>query len=160
MVPLQDPAAASPPAAWRRDTAPPGVELGPGSAHWHQSVGGSHHSGCGYVGVGLRAQPDRTADRFICGGSAAPAAVLAVHSIRCIPVSHTAPAAQPAANRASKPPSYAPVSLHLAMGMHALVVWGVVAAIAMPLLAMYLRRAMVLMMRRHRTLLRSRPAVH
>jgi hypothetical protein len=42
---------------------------------------------------------------------------------------------------------------------HALVVWGLVAAIAMPLLAMYLRRALVLMMRRHRTLLRSRPAV-
>jgi len=43
---------------------------------------------------------------------------------------------------------------------HALVVWGVVAAIAMPLLALYLRRALVLLMRRHRTLLHSRPAVH
>lgn len=43
---------------------------------------------------------------------------------------------------------------------HALVVWGVVAAIAMPLLAIYLRRALVMMMRQHRTLLRSRPAVH
>lgn len=43
---------------------------------------------------------------------------------------------------------------------HALVVWGVVAAIAMPLLAIYLRRVLVLMMRRHRTLLRSRPALH
>ncbi len=39
---------------------------------------------------------------------------------------------------------------------HALVVWGLVAAIAMPLLATYLRRALVLMMRRHRTLLRSK----
>ncbi len=43
---------------------------------------------------------------------------------------------------------------------HALIVWAVVAAIAMPLLAMYLRRALVLLMRRHRTLVRSRPAVH
>jgi len=43
---------------------------------------------------------------------------------------------------------------------HALVVLGVVAAIAMPLLALYLRRALVLLMRRHRTLLHSRPAVH
>ena len=43
---------------------------------------------------------------------------------------------------------------------HALVVWGVVAAIALPVLALYLRRTLVLLMRRHRTLLRSRPAVH
>src|ERR1700733_7796756 len=42
---------------------------------------------------------------------------------------------------------------------HALIVWGLVAAIAMPLLAMYIRRALVLLMRRHRTLLRSRPAL-
>ena len=43
---------------------------------------------------------------------------------------------------------------------HALIVWSMVAAIAMPLLAIYLRRGLVLLMRRHRTLLRSRPAVH
>ncbi|HSU18651.1 MAG TPA: DUF2062 domain-containing protein [Acidobacteriaceae bacterium] len=43
---------------------------------------------------------------------------------------------------------------------HALIVWGLVAAIVMPLLAMYIRRALVLLMRRHRTLVRSRPAVH
>ncbi len=43
---------------------------------------------------------------------------------------------------------------------HALIVWGLVAAMALPLLAIYLRRALVLMMRRHRTLLHSRPAVH
>jgi len=43
---------------------------------------------------------------------------------------------------------------------HALVVWGVVAAVTMPLLALYLRRTLVLLMLRHRTLLRSRPAVH
>ena len=42
---------------------------------------------------------------------------------------------------------------------HALIVWGLVAAIAMPLLAMYIRRALVLLMRRHRTLLRSDPTV-
>jgi uncharacterized protein (DUF2062 family) len=40
---------------------------------------------------------------------------------------------------------------------HALLVWGLVAAVAMPLLAMYIRRALVLFMRRHKTLLRSRP---
>ena len=43
---------------------------------------------------------------------------------------------------------------------HALVVWGVAATIALPLLAMYLRRALVLMMRRHKTLVLSRPAVN
>ena len=42
---------------------------------------------------------------------------------------------------------------------HALIVWGLVAAIAMPLLAMYIRRALVLLMRRHRTLVSSRPAL-
>ena len=42
---------------------------------------------------------------------------------------------------------------------HALIVWGLVAAILMPLLAMYIRRALVLLMRRHRTLVRSRPAL-
>jgi uncharacterized protein (DUF2062 family) len=43
---------------------------------------------------------------------------------------------------------------------HALVVWGVVAAIAMPLLAVSIRRAVVLFMRRHKTLIRSRPELH
>jgi len=43
---------------------------------------------------------------------------------------------------------------------HALIVWGVVAAIAMPLLAFYLRRVLVVLLRRHRTLVRSRPASH
>jgi uncharacterized protein (DUF2062 family) len=42
---------------------------------------------------------------------------------------------------------------------HALIVWSLVAAIVMPLLAMYIRRALVLLMRRHGTL-RSRPASH
>jgi hypothetical protein len=42
---------------------------------------------------------------------------------------------------------------------HALIVWGVVAGIAMPVLALYLRRALVVL-RRNRALLRSRPAVH
>ena len=42
---------------------------------------------------------------------------------------------------------------------HALVVWAIVAAIMTPLMAIYLRRALVLLMRRHRTLLYSRPAV-
>jgi uncharacterized protein (DUF2062 family) len=42
---------------------------------------------------------------------------------------------------------------------HALIVWSIMAAITMPLLAMYLRRALVLLMRRHKTLLRSRPAL-
>ena len=43
---------------------------------------------------------------------------------------------------------------------HALIIWGVVAGIAMPVLAVYLRRALVVLLRRHRTLVRSRPAVH
>lgn len=43
---------------------------------------------------------------------------------------------------------------------HALIVWGVVAGVAMPLLAVYLRRALVVLLRRHRTLMRSKPAVH
>ncbi len=42
---------------------------------------------------------------------------------------------------------------------HALIVWGVVAAIALPLLARYIRRGLVLLMRRHRALLQSRPAL-
>jgi hypothetical protein len=41
---------------------------------------------------------------------------------------------------------------------HALIVWGILAAVAMPLLAAYLRRVLVLFMRKHRTLLRSEPA--
>ncbi len=40
---------------------------------------------------------------------------------------------------------------------HALIIWGVVAAIAMPLLARYIRRGLVLLMRRHKTLIHSRP---
>ena len=38
---------------------------------------------------------------------------------------------------------------------HALIVWGVAAAIVMPVLARFIRRGLVLLMRRHRTLLRS-----
>ena len=43
---------------------------------------------------------------------------------------------------------------------HALIVWGLIAAIAMPVLAHYIRHALVLLMRRHRTLRNSRPALH
>ena len=43
---------------------------------------------------------------------------------------------------------------------HALIVWGIAAGVAMPLLALYLRRALVVLLRRHRTLLRARPATH
>jgi hypothetical protein len=43
---------------------------------------------------------------------------------------------------------------------HALIVWGVLAVVAMPLRAVYLRRVLVMLLRRHRTLVRSRPAVH
>ena len=42
---------------------------------------------------------------------------------------------------------------------HALVIWGVVAAIAMPLLALYIRRGLVVLMRKHRTLVRASPPV-
>ena len=41
---------------------------------------------------------------------------------------------------------------------HALVVWAVAAAIVMPLLAKYLRRGLVLLIRRHKTLVYSRDA--
>lgn len=43
---------------------------------------------------------------------------------------------------------------------HALVVWALVAAALLPLLAIYLRRSLVLLMRRHKALVRSRPAAH
>jgi uncharacterized protein (DUF2062 family) len=43
---------------------------------------------------------------------------------------------------------------------HALIIWAIVASIAMPLLAHYLRRALVLLMRRHRALMNSRPTIH
>ncbi len=43
---------------------------------------------------------------------------------------------------------------------HALVVWAVLAGVAMPLLARYIRRGLVVLLRKNRTLLRSRPAVH
>ena len=42
---------------------------------------------------------------------------------------------------------------------HAMVVWGVVAVVAIPLLAKYLRRGLVLLMRRHRALVYARPVV-
>ncbi len=41
---------------------------------------------------------------------------------------------------------------------HALVIWGIVAAIALPLLAHYIRRALVVLLRRNRTLIYTRPA--
>jgi hypothetical protein len=43
---------------------------------------------------------------------------------------------------------------------HALIVWGIMAAVVMPLLAFYIRRALVVLMRRNRTLMHSRPALH
>jgi uncharacterized protein (DUF2062 family) len=43
---------------------------------------------------------------------------------------------------------------------HALVVWGVAAAILMPLLAKYLRRGLVMLMRRHGSLIQSHPPIH
>jgi uncharacterized protein (DUF2062 family) len=39
---------------------------------------------------------------------------------------------------------------------HALVVWGVVAMVLMPLIALYLRRGLVVLMRRHRALVGAR----
>ncbi len=41
---------------------------------------------------------------------------------------------------------------------HALVVWAIVAGVGTPLLAIYLRRAIIVMMRKHRTLLHTRAA--
>ena len=43
---------------------------------------------------------------------------------------------------------------------HALIVWGIIATIATPLLAKYLRRSLVLLMRRNRVLMQSRPSIH
>ena len=43
---------------------------------------------------------------------------------------------------------------------HALIVWGILAGLLMPILALYLRRALVMLMRRHRTLMRDEPALH
>ncbi len=42
---------------------------------------------------------------------------------------------------------------------HALIVWGIVAAVLMPVLALYIRRGLVVLMRRNRTLMQSRPAL-
>jgi hypothetical protein len=42
---------------------------------------------------------------------------------------------------------------------HALVVWGVLAAVIMPVLAIYIRRGLVMLMRRHSALVRSGPRV-
>jgi hypothetical protein len=43
---------------------------------------------------------------------------------------------------------------------HALIVWALVAGVTMPVLALYLRRALVVFLQKHRTLMRSRSAVH
>ena len=43
---------------------------------------------------------------------------------------------------------------------HALIIWAIIAAIAMPILAHYLRRGLVVLMRRHSALMNSRPATH
>ncbi|AFL90556.1 hypothetical protein Terro_4359 [Terriglobus roseus DSM 18391] len=43
---------------------------------------------------------------------------------------------------------------------HALIVWAIIAAIIAPVLAIYLRRGLILLMRHHRTLINSRPATH
>lgn len=43
---------------------------------------------------------------------------------------------------------------------HALVVWGVVAMIVLPLVATYMRRGLVVLMRRHKALIHSPQAVH
>lgn len=40
---------------------------------------------------------------------------------------------------------------------HALVVWGVAAAVVMPILAKWLRRGLIVLLRRHRALVRSAP---
>jgi len=43
---------------------------------------------------------------------------------------------------------------------HALVVWGAIAVILTPLLAIYLRRGLIVLMRRHPTLMHARPTSH
>ena len=49
--------------------------------------------------------------------------------------------------------------VHATWQWHVLIVWGVVAAVAMPLFALYIRRALVMLMRRHPTLVRPRPVL-
>lgn len=43
---------------------------------------------------------------------------------------------------------------------HALIIWGVVAAIVLPFVAMYLRRAIIVFLRRHKALVLARQATH
>lgn len=43
---------------------------------------------------------------------------------------------------------------------HGLVIWAVCAAVLMPITALYLRRALVVTLRRHKTLIHSKPATH
>ena len=42
---------------------------------------------------------------------------------------------------------------------HALIIWGIAAAVMMPLLAHYIRRGLIVLMRRHKTLINSRPSL-
>lgn len=42
---------------------------------------------------------------------------------------------------------------------HALIIWGLIAAVALPVLAHYIRHALVLLMRRNRTLMQPNPAL-
>ena len=42
---------------------------------------------------------------------------------------------------------------------HALIIWAIVAAVVTPLLALYLRRVLVIFLRHHKTLIQSAPAV-
>jgi len=151
-------AAASTP---RRCNAPPsGVESGVGHCCWNKPVGRHHHDSGDPVGMDLRSESG-------CIQLGAHA-VTPLHLLLFLPFIdlgvhpfHTRrlPLSRQQIEHLSHHPR------HLIRNVwqwewHALLVWGLMAAIAMPLLAMYIRRALVLLMRRHRTLLRSRPALH
>jgi len=108
--------------------------------------------------MGIRAQPYPIEDPFIRGGSVHLLLFLPFIQL-CVYLFHKRPL--PLNRQQIEHLSHHPVRLFHAIWQwewHVLIVWSIVAAIAMPLLAIYLRRALVLLMRRHRTLLRSRPA--
>ena len=129
-------------------------------AHPYQSVDRTRYVGSGNARMGIRTQLGRIADWVH--------VVTPLHMLLFLPfielgvvLFHSS--RLPLRRKQSEHLSHHP--WHLLRNIwqwewHALVVWGIVAGITLPLLAMYLRRALVLLMRRNKTLLRSRPAVH
>lgn len=72
VVPLQNSATAAPSASRGSYTAPSALELGTGRGPRHKPAGAADYAGRIHARMGLWTQPDRIADRFTLGGSAAP----------------------------------------------------------------------------------------